>query len=138
MKVLFAVAAVSAFKLPVPIGEALHNMKLSQSEQGKWGEMDPEDTIEAFHHRYYKHTNVDEYVKDGPGDAYKAVTNENVQLSSSGKTNKWGVWDEEDTQDWLEDMIASHSDEQDYLDDDPGLAYRMEPYNPVTQKKKVF
>ena len=48
--------------------------------------------------------------------------------------------DEEDTQDWIEDMMATHSDEQDYIDDDPGLAYRDGPnyYGAVTQKKRVF
>ena len=73
MKVLFMAAAVAAYKQPVSIGEALRNINFVATEESKWGEVDPEDTIEAHHHRYYRHTNVEEYKRDGPGAAYEAI-----------------------------------------------------------------
>ena len=52
-----------------------------------------------------------------------------VQLRQ--KTGKWGVVDEEDTPDYLKDVIMDHSNEEEYVTAAP-KGYAAVPYDAIT------
>ena len=102
---------------------AAAQLKQGQEER-KWGEIAFEDSPAGVHHAMHRDTDIKSYQNDEPHGLPGKLSNL--------MTGKWGEIAEEDTTDYLKDIISSNSHEGDYIEDGP-KGYNAIPYDKIVR-----